>query len=239
MFIWSQYGKSASSSDNEDEAAIADAGISKDERAATEAIIRQYILENPEIIPEAMERLKNKQSQANLSQAGSALLKPFANGFIGPANAKITIVEFSDYNCGFCRKSVSDIEALVATNKDVKVVFRELPILAESSQQAAFWSLAAAKQGKYQQMHNLLFAVQGLDNNIIRAQAQKAGLDMAAAEAFIKSDEAKNEIAQNIGYARQIGFSGTPTFIIGDEVIEGAVGKEKLQAAIDKARKKI
>jgi len=220
------------------EKAIAAAGISKSERAATEAIVRAYILENPEIITEAVQILQKREMAQRMEAAGGALTKAFPGAVAGNPNGAITIVEFTDYNCGFCRAAVADLDRIVAANKDVRIIFREVPILAESSRDAARWALAAAKQGKYKAFHDAVFAGGPVTEQSLRAAAARAGLDMARAQKDAASAEVKAEIEANLAMMQQIGFDGTPTFFIGDQMIEGAVGYDALKAAVEKARKK-
>ncbi len=219
------------------ERAIAAAGISKSERAATEAIVRAYVLDNPEIITEAVGILQKRETLKRLESAGGALTKPFAGAVGGNPDGAITLVEFTDYNCGYCRASVGEIAKLVAANKDVRIVYREVPILAESSRDAARWALAAAKQGKHKVFHDALFAGGPVSDASIRAAVARAGLDITRAEKDAASAEVKAEIDGNLTMMQQIGFNGTPTFIIGDQIIDGAVGHEVLTAAVEKARK--
>jgi protein-disulfide isomerase len=228
----------AADASSDAEAAIAAAGISKSERAATEAIVRAYILENPEIITEAVQILQKREVMQRVESAGGALTKPFPGAIAGNPDGAITIVEFTDYNCGFCRASLADIDRLIAGNKDVRVIFREVPILAESSRDGARWALAAARQGKYKAFHDALFAGGPVSEKSIRAAAARAGLNIAQAEKDAVSAEIKAELDANLSMMQQIGFGGTPTFFIGDHMIEGAVGYDALKAAVEKARKK-
>lgn len=220
------------------ERAISAAGISKTERAATEAIVRAYILENPEIITEAVEILQKREMAKRMDSAGGALTKPFPGAVGGNPNGTITVVEFTDYNCGFCRSSVADLNRLVGSEKDVRIVYRELPILSPSSRDAARWALAAAKQGKHKAFHDAMFAAGPANEQTIMAAARRAGLDMARAAKDAASEEVNAEIERNLAMMQQIGFSGTPTFIIGDQMLEGALGYDALKAAVERARKK-
>ncbi|MEW6575442.1 MAG: DsbA family protein [Pseudomonadota bacterium] len=220
------------------EKAISAAGISKTERAATEAIVRAYILENPEIITEAVEILQKREMAKRMGSAGNALTTPFPGAVGGNPKGSITVVEFTDYNCGFCRSSVADLNRLMASEKDVRIVYRELPILSPTSRDAARWALAAAKQGKHKAFHDAMFAAGPANEQTITAAARRAGLDMARAAKDAASEEVNAEIERNLSMMQQIGFSGTPTFIIGDQMLEGALGYDALKAAVDRARKK-
>ena len=219
------------------ERAISAAGVSDKERAATEAIVRAYILENPEIITEAVEILQKREMTKRMEAAGGALTKAFPGAVGGNPDGAITVVEFTDYNCGFCRSSVPDMNRLMASEKDVRIVYRELPILAASSRDAARWALAAAKQGKHKAFHDAMFAAGQANEQSITAAARRAGLNMEQAAKDAASQEVNAEIERNLAMMQQIGFNGTPTFIIGDQMLEGALGYDALKAAVEKARK--
>lgn len=228
--------KSELASSNADKAAAA-AGMNANDRRATEAIVRAYILENPEIITEAVEILQKRELAKRLDAAGEKLATPFAGAEAGNPRGDVTVVEFTDYNCGYCRASVADVQKLIENDDGIRVVYRELPILSQSSRDAAAWALAAAKQGKHKAFHDAMFAGGRPDAQSIRAAATKAGMNIAAAEKFVASSEANSEIESNLAMMQQVGFSGTPTFIIGDQILEGALGYNALKAAVEKTRK--
>lgn len=217
--------------------ALSKAGMNSDDRKATEAIVRAYILENPEIITEAVEILQKREITNRLRAGGNAVTKAFYGAEAGNRSGDVTVVEFTDYNCGYCRSSVADVEKLVANDDGIRLVYRELPILSATSRQAALWALAAAKQDKHVAFHKAMFSGGRPDEITIKAAASRAGLNLAAAEKFVASDEAAAEIDSNLAMMQQIGFNGTPTFIIGDQILEGALGYDALKAAVAKARK--
>ena len=217
--------------------AAAAAGMNANDRKATEAIVRAYILENPEIITEAIGVLQKREATKRLTAAGSELTEPFPGAEFGNPNGDVTLVEFTDYNCGFCRSSVADVQKLIDSDSNIRVVIREVPILSATSRDAALWALAAAKQGKHKAFHDAMFSGGRPDAQSIRAAASKAGMNLAAAEKFANSREAIAEVESNIAIMQQVGFGGTPTFIIGDQILEGAVGLDALKAAVAKARK--
>jgi protein-disulfide isomerase len=220
------------------DAAVAAAGMSDKERKATEALVRAYILEHPEIITEAVEILQKREVAQRLTSAGSKIAMAFPGAEAGNPKGDVTVVEFTDYNCGFCRASVADVQRLVQGDGNIRLVYRELPILSKTSRDAALWALAAAKQGKHKAFHDAMFAGGRPDDQTIRAAASKAGMNLAAAQAFAASPEAAREIESNLAMMQQIGFNGTPTFIIGDQILEGALGHDALKAAVAKARNK-
>ena len=218
--------------------AVAAAGMSPADRKATEALVRAYILENPEIITDAVAILQQREVTQRLSAVGNDIAKPFPGAEAGNPKGDVTIVEFTDYNCGFCRASVPDVQRLLKSDGNIRLVYRELPILSQSSRDAALWALAAARQGKHKAFHDALFAGGRADAAKIAAAARTAGLDVAAAQTFAASPQANQEIERNLAFMQQIGFNGTPTFIIGDQILEGALGYDALTNAVEKARQK-
>lgn len=222
---------------NAADSAVAAADMSDTQRKATEAIVRAYILENPEIITEAVGILQKREAAQRLAAAGDSLNTPFPGAEAGNPRGDVTVVEFTDYNCGYCRSSVADVQKLIANDNGVHVIYRELPILSPTSRDAAAWALAAAKQGKHKAFHDAMFSGTRPDAGSIRAAAAKARLNIAAAEKFAASREAGTEIENNLAMMQQIGFNGTPTFVIGDQILEGALGYDALKAAVEKARK--
>ena len=216
--------------------ALSLAGMDKADRKATEAVVRAYILANPEIITEAVEILQQRQVADRLKAGGSAMAKAFYSAEAGNPDGDVTIVEFTDYNCGYCRSSVADVEKLLAGDGKIRLVYRELPILSASSRDAALWALAAAKQGKHAAFHKAMFTGGRPDATSIKAAAVRAGLNLPAAEKFAASREAVAEVDANLAMMQQIGFGGTPTFVIGDQILEGALGYGALKAAVAKAR---
>lgn len=218
------------------EQALSLAGMTTEDRKATEAVVRAYILANPEIITEAVEILQKRQVADRLKSGGAAMAKAFYSAEAGNPNGDVTVVEFTDYNCGYCRSSVADVEKLLAGDRGIRLVYRELPILSSTSRDAALWALAAAKQGKHAAFHKAMFAGNRPDANSIRTAAVQAGLDLSAAEKFAASTEAKAEVDGNLAMMQQIGFGGTPTFVVGNQILEGALGHDALKAAVAKAR---
>lgn len=207
------------------------------DKAAIETVVHNYILEHPEILPQAMENLRKKETGQQLSSVADKVTKPFPGAVMGNPNGKVVLVEFTDFACGYCRLSVADVDALIAENPDLKVVIRELPIIAPTSPDAARWGLAAAEQGKYAAFHKAMFAAGRTDAASVEMAARAAGLDLDRARQFIKDPSVQAELASNIEIARQLGIDGTPSWIVGGELLSGAVGKDTLGKAIAAARK--
>lgn len=218
------------------DAAAAAAGFDTKDKAAIEAIVRAYILENPEIIPEAVDRLRGKQAAKRIGAVRGEIEKPYAAAFAGNPDGDVVLVEYSDFACGFCRQSVSDVARLVSEDKNLKIVFHELPILSDESRVAAAWGLAAAEQGKYYPFYKAMFGAGRPSQATIEQAAKTAGLDMTAARGFVASKQAEAVLDANIRIAQQLEFSGTPSWVVGNKVLNGAVGYDELKAAIAEVR---
>ncbi|WEK45425.1 MAG: DsbA family protein [Candidatus Andeanibacterium colombiense] len=205
-------------------------------RGATETIVRDYILDHPEILPQAMQRMQQRELAARLAPLRGALENPYPGAVLGNPNGTVTLVEFSDYACPYCRLSVPEVEALIAANKDLKVVLREEAVLSPQSEDAARMALAAADQGRYAAFHKAMFSHDHLSPETIDAAARAAGLDLAKAKAAIASGKYDSEIENNGRVAEAAGFSGTPAWVIGDEGFSGALSRDVLAQAVMRAR---
>ena len=192
---------------------------------------RDYLLANPQILPDMAQAWEKAQAAERLADAGDALQAPFRGAVLGNPNGSRTLVKFTDYGCGYCRTSVPDIARLVAGDPDLKVVVREWPIFA-GSEDAARMGLAAAAQGKYDAYYHAMFELGPPSPESVEAAAQVAGLDMESARSFAASEEVTRELAQNMAYARQLGFTGTPSWVAGGTTFEGAVGFDRLAEAL-------
>jgi protein-disulfide isomerase len=210
--------------------------LSATDSKAVEAVVHDYLLENPEIIPEAMAILQQREDAKQLAGINDEVHAPFAGAVLGNPKGTVTLVEFSDFACGYCRKSLADVDALISRNPELRIVVRELPILSPQSVDAARMGLAAAEQGKYAQFHHAMFAGGRPGPDTIETAAKRAGLDMDNARAAAKSQRVQQELDRNMAIARQLGFNGTPSWIAGDQLIAGAVGEEQLAEAIEAIR---
>jgi protein-disulfide isomerase len=198
--------------------------------AATE----RWLLAHPEVLPKMAENLQRGEAQKRLAGVQGDIGKPFPGAVLGNPNGKVTLVEFTDYACTYCRQSIPDIQALIASNPDLRVVVREWPIF-EGSDAAARMALAAARQGKYARFHDLMFAHGPPSPASVELAAQGAGLDLTAARAFAASPAADLELRTNHDLARKLGFEGTPSWVVGSQSFSGAVGRERLADAIAEA----
>lgn len=198
---------------------------------------RNYLLAHPEVLPEAIDRYRTQQRQAQLAPVRDQLERPFPGAVLGNPRGKVTLVEFSDYACTYCRQSVSDVKQLIAANPDLRVVVREYPILRPESADAARMALAAAEQGKYAAYHDAMYRLGPPSQQTIEQAATEAGVDLAAANKAIASGVFDSFLRSNIALAGRIGIDGTPGWVIGDRIIDGAVGEATLGQAIEEARK--
>lgn len=206
------------------------------DKAAIEQIVREYILSHPEILPEAMSRLEARESKRVVDENRARLEKPFAGAWEGASDADVTLVEFFDYACGYCRASLPDIDRLLSEDKKLKVVYRELPILGPQSLDAALASLAVAQQANYATFHRALYKAGRLTPQVIADVMKTAGVNAAQAKDAQKSAAAKDEIATNIELQRALQLTGTPSWVVGDTVLNGAVGYDELKKAIAATR---
>lgn len=205
------------------------------DRGRVEQIVHAYLLEHPEVLPEAMNKLRERETSQQVAAAGIALTNPFPGAVLGNPVGRQTLVQFTDYACGYCRRSVADVDALIAENPQLKVVVRELPILTPQSDDAAKMALAAARQGRYAAFHKAMFALGRPDASSIDAAAQVAGLDMAEARKAIADPATQAELTRNLDLAHQLGINGTPSWVVGHHLLAGAVGKDELAAALARA----
>jgi protein-disulfide isomerase len=197
---------------------------------------RSYLLSNPEVLPEAMEELQRRDMQARIEPVRVELETPFPGAVLGNPNGTVTLVEFTDYACSFCRQSVADVAALIAANPDLKVVIREYPILAPESADAARMALAAAQQGRFAAFHDAMFAAGQVTPATIEAAATSAGVNLAAARQAIASGQFEAQLQNNIFLAQNLGLNGTPSWVIGDRTLNGALGVEAIGRAVAAAR---
>jgi protein-disulfide isomerase len=195
--------------------------------------VRDYLLENPEVLPEAMNRLREREAAKAVGANRAALETPFAGAWAGASDGDVVLVEFFDYACGFCRKSNADVERLLREDPKLKVVWREWPVLGPDSEAAARTSLAAAVAGRFKPFHDALYA-EGRPTPDALARARAAvGLN-----AGLPDSATDQELSRNFQLARNLEATGTPTFVVGDQIFQGAVGYEALRDAIKEARER-
>jgi protein-disulfide isomerase len=196
-------------------------------------LVRGYILDNPEILPEAMERLQQRKAASAIDANREALETPFAGAWAGAEDGDVVLVEFFDYACGYCRKSNADVDRLLAEDKKLKVVWREWPVLGPDSEAAAQLSLAAAKAGKFVPFYKQMFAAGRPSAETLQAARQALVLSGP-----LPPPEAAPELQKNFQLAQALEGDGTPLFVVGDTILHGAVGYQALKEAIAEARER-
>ncbi len=213
----------------------APSGLGAADTTRVERVVRDYVLAHPEIIPEAMQKLQERESAKAVASVHGDVVQPFGSAWSGNPQGDVTLVEYFDYNCGYCRASLPLLKQLTDRDPKLRIVYREWPILAESSHSAARASLLAASQGKFAAFHDALYAGGPVSGATIAAAATKAGVDLAQATTF--SARADAEIGRNMKTAAQLGMSGTPAWVVGDRVLAGALPIDQIEDAIAAARK--
>lgn len=207
-------------------------------------IIREYLLKNPEVLVEVGQELERRQKLAEADQRKSGLVESAneifrsADDFVaGNPQGDVTIVEFFDYNCPWCKKSMPVLKKLLESDKKLKLVLKEFPILGESSEYAARAAIAAKAQGKYWEFHTALYEQTGrLSEAGMDGVAQSLGLDLTKLKADMQSPATTGIIQRNRELAQKLGINGTPGFVIDDEIIPGFVAEEGMLAAVKEVR---
>ena len=194
------------------------------QKDAIRAIMKEYLLQQPEILREAIAELNKRQEMAAEGERKKALASlykdqsPFSTG-----NGKVTVVEFFDYNCGYCRKAFHNLVSVANDDKDVRVVFVEFPILSEESRLASQAAIAATKQNKYFEFHRALMEHNGpvKEDTIFKAAAD-VGINVEKLKEDMKAPEVNEQIEKNLQLGTAMGVQGTPAIFVGDEAIPGA-----------------
>jgi len=205
-------------------------------RAQIESVVHDYVLTHPEIIPQAIQKLQDQQTGSMVAANRAAITEPVGNAWAGNPRGDVTLVEYFDYDCGYCRASLPMLTELVKDDPGLRIVFREFPVLTPESETAARWSLAAAKAGRFEQFHQALYAAGPVSDTTIAAAARAAGLDPAKLRLAAADPSAEEEIRKNLAVGRELGMTGTPSWVIGDRVISGALPLDRMKQMIADAR---
>lgn len=209
--------------------------LTPEQEKAVEAVIGRYLETHPEVFGQMQDRFKQSQMAAAVKRLTVESRAPIS----GNEKGNVTLVEFFDYNCGYCKRVAEDVDTVVKEDGQVKVVWAEFPILAESSYTAAKAALAANMQGKYTAFHMAMMTAKGgLDDETIYKLAADAGLDVEKLKTDMAKPEVEAAIKNNHEIAKSLDISGTPAFIIGDKVFPGAIPADALRKAIAEARGK-
>src|SRR3954467_655221 len=222
--------------------------FSEPQRSEIEKIIKDYLLAHPEVLQEAMAELEKKQQLAETEKARSAIKNHSDALFnsprqvvLGNPQGDVTFVEFFDYNCGYCKRALNDMVEIMGKDPKLKVVLKEFPVLGPGSVEAAQVAVAVRMQDKtgkkYFEFHQKLLGGRGqVDKAKALARAKDVGLDMARIEKDLKSDEVAKTLEESMKLAEALGLNGTPSYVIGNDVVIGAVGLAGLTQKIQAAR---
>jgi protein-disulfide isomerase len=222
--------------------------FSTGQRGEIEKIIREYLLAHPEVLEEVSAELSKRQAaaeaekhQATISQNAETIFNSPRGVTIGNKEGDVTFVEFFDYNCGYCKRAMSDMVDLMKADPKLKVVLKEFPVLGPGSLEAAQVAVAVRMQDpsgkKYLDFHQKLLGGKGqADKARALAAAKEAGLDMAKLDKDMASAEVRATLEENFKLAESMGMNGTPSYVIGKQVVVGAVGREALAEKIGIAR---
>src|SRR4051812_17132499 len=218
------------------------------QRAAIEKIVHDYLVAHPEVLQEAMAELEKRQMALDaakhkdaVKQYSQALFNSSDQVTLGNPNGNVTFVEFFDYNCGYCKRAMTDMLTLLKDDGNLKVVLKEFPVLGPGSVEAARVAVAVRMQDKagkkYLEFHQKLLGGRGqADNARALAVAKEIGLDMDRLQKDMKSPEVEKTLQQDMKLAEALGLNGTPSYVIGDNVVVGAIGLKGLQESINTAR---
>ena len=220
-----------------------------DQRGEIEKIVREYLLNNPQLLQDVMAELEKRQAFADAEKQRAAIKEHAAIIFnssrqvtMGNPQGDVTFVEFFDYNCGYCKRALTDMLDLMKADAKLKVVLKEFPVLGEGSTQAAQVAVAVRMQDKtggkkYLEFHQKLLGGRGpADKARALAAAKEVGLDMSRLDKDMASDEVKETLAESFKMAEAMGLNGTPSYVIGNEVVIGAVGLPALKEKVNFAR---
>jgi protein-disulfide isomerase len=222
--------------------------FSKAQRSAIEKIVHDYLLSHPEILPQAMQELEKRQNAAVAVKQKAAVQKYSDVLFnspdqvtLGNPKGNVTLVEFFDYNCPYCKHAMGDMLTLLRTDSNLKVVLKEFPVLGQGSEDAARVAVAVRMQDKsgkkYLEFHKKLLGGRGrADGARALAVAKEVGVDMTRLQKDLKSPEIEKTIDQDKALADALGMNGTPSYVVGKEVVVGAIGLDGLKTKINEAR---
>jgi protein-disulfide isomerase len=204
--------------------------LSAAQRKEVQGLIKEFLVSNPEILIEVqnaleakMDKLQSERVAAAIKGNAKEIFRPAASPVVGNAKGDVTVLEFFDYNCGYCKRAFGDVARLVDQDGQVKLIMKELPILSKGSEEAAKVALAAKMQGKYWEFHRAMIEAPGQASEASALRiAEKLNLDMAKLKKDTVSAAVKKEIDDTRALAQKLGIQGTPHFFVGDRIIPGA-----------------
>lgn len=226
-------------------AAFADGSFNDAQKKEIGEVVRQYLMDNPEVLLDVSKALEAKQQQQESDQRANVLQSSAKQIFHSPADyvagnpkGDVTMVEFFDYNCGWCKKGFPEVMSLLDKDPNLRFVLKEFPIFGGDSDYAAMAAIAAKKQNKYWDLHKALFEHEGkVTKEVVDETAVKQGINLAKLKTDMKDPSVAQEIADNHALAQSLAINGTPGFIIDDQVSPGYLPADGLAQMIDQVRK--
>ena len=222
------------------------ADFSPDQKKEIEGVVRDYLKAHPEVLIDAIQgaedKLKSDAKDKATQQLAAHRQEVFDDPqtpFIGNPKGDVTLVEFFDYRCPYCKQVEPALEKLVSDDKQLRFVYKEFPVLGPESEIAARVALAAKKQGKYDAFHRAMMATGGhIDEAAIYKVAGSVGLDIDKVRQDVKSPEIDKELKANLALGKQLDLDGTPSFIVGNTIVPGAISAAELKQLVADAREK-
>lgn len=224
--------------------ASAHAEMSADQKKEIEALVKEYILNNGEVVIESVNKFQAKQEEETNKKADAAA-KDLIDAIkadktlpsAGNPDGDVVLVEFFDFNCGWCKKAYEEIQQIINEDKNVRVVFYDIPILGPSSTLSSRWALAAHAQGKYWEFHKALITHEGqVDDAILEKIAKDAGLDVAKLKKDLEDPKIAATLTEHVEKAKSVGIQGTPGFIINNQIFRGYIPYNAMKEAVAVAR---
>lgn len=222
------------------------ADFTPDQRKAIEAIIRDYLTKNPDVLIDALQAAEDKMKGDAKDKAAQALstrrreiFEDPDTPFAGNPNGDVSLVEFFDYRCPYCKQVEPSLEALIGEDRQLRIVYKEFPVLGPESMTASKAALAARKQGKYDALHRALMALKGqINDTAVFKTAESVGLDVDRLKRDMAAPEISRALKANTELADALDIRGTPGFVVGNEIVPGAIDLASLKQLIATARKK-
>jgi protein-disulfide isomerase len=221
--------------------------FNEQQKQAIGEIVKDYLLKNPEVLTEVISELEKRQAEAQqiaqasaLKETKQTLLNAPHSYVAGNPSGDITLVEFFDYNCGYCKKALADVQTLLKSDPKLRLVLKDFPVLGPDSVEASRVALAVKNQLQGQKLfdyHVKVMETRGrVNGERAMAVAKEMGVDMAKLQKDVESAETRNALQENMALGDKLNLTGTPAFIIGEAVIPGAVGIEPLKQLVDNVR---
>lgn len=217
--------------------------FSAEQKKEIETLVHDYMMNNPQVIMDSVDKFRQRSEEEStkafdekIASSGDRLYNDPTSPVGGNPKGDVVLVEFFDYNCGYCKLAFKDLQTLINEDKNLKVVFKEIPILSEASHTAARYALAAHKQGKYWDFHQYLMENGANGEALLQNAAKNTGLDFERLKKDADSTEIRTALEKNLELAREIGITGTPGFVIGGKALRGHYGIEALRKTVAETR---